>query len=341
MMDTERDYEVIIKRIREEANSVKNCFTKFSFHAIAFSGLMLSAIAAYQPKQPFVGLAGLFIIIVVLIVSRIGNYKYATANRHFGFELYQDSKQNSKQNKKNYQEIGWEEGLRAWRVVQATIFDEVYYTRINTKFWDFPNRLRYNRVKKKLKKKLKKPEKSKKSKNPQKIKRIKDYDYIAWFNPTSLLINSAEWYPGRYLHTMQSILHIFAFFSLFPLIIMCLQLQFGQNESIKELKNIIWLEINPIIMFCFIITIVTTIFVFIKIYHIHARRKILESGLLSIHSCAIVWHVVELAHFEALNKTNSLDQTDYLRYLSEEAREIKEYAHNIYEWVNMVQKDKK
>ena len=75
------------KWIRDEANEVKGCFTTFSFQAIALSGIVLGAMAAYQPNQPFVGLAGLLVIVVVLTVSEIGNYKYGTANRHFGYQL--------------------------------------------------------------------------------------------------------------------------------------------------------------------------------------------------------------------------------------------------------------
>jgi len=78
---SEIDYNILIERIRKEANDVKNCFTTFSFQAIAFSGIVLAGITAYQPNQPFVGLASIFIIVIVLMVSKIGNYKYATANR--------------------------------------------------------------------------------------------------------------------------------------------------------------------------------------------------------------------------------------------------------------------
>lgn len=144
--------QVLIERIRKEANDVKNCFTTFSFQAVAFSGLIFGAIANFQPREPFVGLAAIFIMVVALTVSIIGNYKYATANRHFGFELYLDNKNFVARHVAGQpiiqpQEIGWEQALRAWRVVQATVFDTIYYTQTNAGFWNFRDRWKFNQVK--------------------------------------------------------------------------------------------------------------------------------------------------------------------------------------------------
>ncbi|RMD99528.1 MAG: hypothetical protein D6814_05425 [Calditrichaeota bacterium] len=314
-MGRERDYQVIIDRIRKEANEVKSCFTTFSFQAIAFSGIILAAIAAYQPHQPFVGLAGIFIIFLVLTVSKIGNYKYATANRHFGFELYLDDQfsTNDKKSKKVSQ-LGWEQGLRAWRVVQATLFDKIYYTKLNTNFWNLADRLKYNQVKDELRKD---------------VQGTSQFEAL-WFEPPTLVGGDARWYPGRYLKTMQSTLHLFAYLSLIPLIMMTIQFQFGQKYA--GFNGFLFLHIKLLALCGGITSIITAFVVFLRVNEINARRKILENGLLSIHSCSIVWRVVELAHRKSFNKAQN-NPVLYMKYLAEEADQIRKHAANLPEWI--------
>lgn len=318
-MNEGRNYQIIIERIRKEANDVKSCFTTFSFQAIAFSGIILAAIVAYQPSQPLVGLAGIFIMVLVLTVSKIGNYKYATANRHFGFELYLDNQMSANtKSAKQPSQMGWEQGLRAWRVVQATLFDKIYYTKLNTKFWNLSDRLKFNQVREDLKADL----------------AALNNQNGWWFEPSTLVGEAAKWYPGRYLGTMQSALHLFAYLSLIPLIMMSLQFQFGQSYAQFAFNNVV--EIVGIKLLSLaggIITILTAIVLYVKINEIYARRKLLESGLLSIHSCAIVWHVVELAHRRALERAQN-HQVSYMKYLSEAADEIRKNAANIHKWIN-------
>ena len=79
---------VLIKRLREEANFVKDCFTKFSFWVLGFSCIILGLIARSQPYHEYVGLVSILITILVLSVARIGIYKYGTANRGYGYELF-------------------------------------------------------------------------------------------------------------------------------------------------------------------------------------------------------------------------------------------------------------
>ena len=65
---------------------------------------------------------------------------------------------------------------------------------------------------------------------------------------------------------------------------------------------------------------------------IRRRRRILEDELLSIHSCAIVWQAVVLAHYLALDKGGA----SYLHYterLAEQAVNIADNVFTIHDWL--------
>ena len=109
-----------IDQLRKEANEVKSCFTTFSFQGIAVSGLILAAITRYQVEDATVGLAGILVMLIVQTVSQIGNYKYGTANRHFGYQLYCEM---LKTRNEPVPAVGWEEAIQAWRVVQPKLFE--------------------------------------------------------------------------------------------------------------------------------------------------------------------------------------------------------------------------
>ena len=156
----EERLEELVKRLREEANSLKDCFTKFFFQGLAFSGVILGVIATCQQKNPYVALAGLLVTVVLLTVARIGTYKYGSANRHFGFELHlnrtRDLKSKSLRGwQPTYRYVDWEEAMRGWRIVQATIFKTVYHTEgckknkekdheIEYRWWCVSNNLKCN-----------------------------------------------------------------------------------------------------------------------------------------------------------------------------------------------------
>jgi len=305
--------------LRQEANNVKDCFTKFSFQAIAISGIVLGAMANLQPQQPFVGLAGILVMVIVLTVCKIGNYKYATANRHFGYELFISLMEKGKLLglPKNYQ-ISWEEALRAWRIIQATIFDELYHTKSNAKIYNLVNRWKYNQIKDNYKKKIKKD---------MHMKQL-------WFEPRTLVGGDAKWYPGRYLCTMQEVLNLIAFVSLFPVIIMSFQFQFVSMQSMQSLNFIAFGGMKLLTLVGFSISIFSFIVLLFRVKQTTSRRNLLECGILSIHSCAIMWHIVVLSHKHASEKTYT-DQCEYLKLLSDEADVLTNYILNIQDWFTM------
>jgi hypothetical protein len=180
-------------------------------------------------------------------------------------------------------QVGWEEAMRAWRVVQPTIFKYVYNT-----FRLLPNTLKRQHYNQK---------------------------YL-WFDPDKLSAPNASYYAGSYLSVINTILHSLALLSSIPLFFMIFQLD---AENILPWRTGI----------LFPITILVAIgYRFARDY---ARVKILESGLLSIHSCSIMWQAVIVAHYRALNNSNELRH--YTENLSEQAKDLRENIFNIHEWV--------
>lgn len=304
--DVQRE-EILInltKTLREEANFVKDCFTRFSFHSLAISAVVLGIIARCQADYPCVAFASILVIILLLSVARIGTYKYGTANRNFGYELHLSRTKNQMNKTKSpklnedagnifwddeMRYIAWEEAMRAWRVVQATIFDYVYETH-----WFKPNRLRsiHNNVEYK------------------------------WFIPSELIDKGASYHAGSYLRTMHSVLHLSAFLCVIPLCLMAYQ-YYSQNDSILFVIGL------SITVCCFVAIIW-------RVLKNGARRKILEGELLCIHSCSILWQAVVLAHYRAKRKAFSESRTyrNYTKYLSQEAKDLKNKFFEIHLWMS-------
>jgi hypothetical protein len=139
----------IIHRLRREANATIDTFTKYVFQTLSISGVALGAIIEFMffmplgnsgnvtsltqihSLQPLVGLAAFPILIFALAVCRIGTYYYTDSNRQFGFELFLSRvrltpEQPGSRWRDSYINIDWEEALRAWRVVQETLFHRIH-----------------------------------------------------------------------------------------------------------------------------------------------------------------------------------------------------------------------
>jgi hypothetical protein len=309
-----RDKENLIKSLRDEANSVKDCFTRFSFHCLALSGIVLGYIIKEQPnsKAPFIALTGLLISLVNLAVARIGTYKYGTANRHFGFELYLHrmmAHSSEFKNLNNCLNIGWEEAMRAWRIVQASIYNSIYKTDCilgigKDKPIDQNIEYKWYKVNDSL------------SKNK--------------FNESENK-NIVQYYSGSYLREMHKILHLVAYLGLLP--ILYASYQFADLND-----DLTWLIFWLISLFGFVI-------IKHKINHNNRRREILEDGLLSIHSCSIVWEAVVIAHLKAKEEVQNTGEcqnchplTNYSSVLGEWAGGICSNISNIHAWALNPQK---
>jgi len=208
------EYEMaLIKTLRQDAKDVKDCFTKYSFQAIAFSSSILGIIARYQSEYPQIALASIASIIILVVVARIGIYKYGSANRMYGYELHLFRTRKLPESKGNgwkheYRQIGWEEAMRAWRIVQVSVFGKLYVTK---KFFQ-------KRLKKEHQNKFEaeiKAEKEMEDKIEEKYK---------WFDIKELAEPEAEYHPGSYLSTINNILFGLAALSTVSLFIMAIQI---------------------------------------------------------------------------------------------------------------------
>jgi hypothetical protein len=299
MQDDPREVKLnqVITQLRAEAESVKDCFTRFSFQALALSALVLGVIAQFQSDNPHVAFASILVIILVLAVARIGNYKYATANRHFGYQLHLERTNTFIFHEKTAWQgwmryVGWEEAMRAWRVVQATVFEELYETG-----W-----LRANRLKNHVK-----------------------YQPYKWFMPSSLVEPATTYYSGSYLRAMHTLLNVVAVASLIPLVVMVAQYRF--YEEFREDARYFWLGV--------VVSIFAVAGVTFRIWKNNCRRLVLEDGLLCIHSCAIMWQAVIIAHYRALSSafvTNG-SLKGYTKHLSREAHSVATCVFDLHDWI--------
>lgn len=304
-MDQE-EYEVrLIRQLREEAGAVKDCFTRFSFQAIMASSVILGALVGYQGKNTHIGFASILVVILLLSVARIGTYKYATANRHYGYELHlarsADMDDEDTGWKSEMREIKWEVAMRAWRVVQATVFEEIYH---HGKL--IPNHLR--------------------SKHRKTKKR--------WFQIETLVVPGAGYHAGSYVQTMLTVLHTLIVISMIPFWMSAMG--FDAHETL-ELQDE---QLEKSIEYWIVgIAIITSGMVFHRILKDRSRLNLLERGLLSIHSCALMWQAVVVAHYRAREQIDAMSPSDgtgyqnYLNHLSREAEDLKRHLFNIHRWI--------
>ena len=258
----ERD---MISKLREEANLLKDCFTKFSFQAMGLSIVGLGAILQLQKTNDYIPLVSVLFVIFMLMVVRIGTHKYESANRILGFELYVwrrtrliDSEHGWR---KSMRSIGWEEALYAWRIIQPTVYRSLY----------------------------KKYPVVRPTKTTDKFKSAQN-----WIIPkTYHKFGSAKYEAGSYMRMMFIVLHFFALASCVPLFLKTIELYNREGDKSIPVNNIL-------LVIYAIISIICILYIAIRIVRIRRKRIILESELLSVNACAILWNAVVVAHFRAL-----------------------------------------
>jgi len=257
-----------LKISRAEADEVKKCFTQFSYQAIAFCLLLFGLIVNTIVGHPYSGMAGLLMTYLLLMAARIGNYKYATANRNFAYELHLSrsldyEKTGARQSTVQILELGWEEAMFAWRIVQATLFDAIY------------ERTRFSRAFR---------EKSV----------FTQLDYRWW--DTDSLKGEASHHPGSYLRYMQKFLHCLAILALAPALYSSMHYGLIADDANR------WLAGGMLAL-----TIVVFVDATLQIRRNNAHRRNLENGLLSIQASAVVWRCAALAHFRALDENGKYE----------------------------------
>src|SRR5882672_8474459 len=119
--DLESESEGMIKYLRNEAYSVRDCFTRYAIHTLAASGAISVAIAKFQADNYYFGFLAFFPVIMIFHILAMGTHKYATSNRLLGYELHiqRTARYISRDNcHEMMRKVGWEEAMRAWRVIQ-------------------------------------------------------------------------------------------------------------------------------------------------------------------------------------------------------------------------------
>lgn len=267
-----------IESIRNEAEEVKDCYTKFSYQSWLFTVASLGIIFRLQLDQPLVGSLAVLPIILLLSVGRIGIHKYTTANRLYGFELYMNRRkrieatENSKI--KDHKSVGWEEAYYAWRITQATIYKCVYVVgkQENSYLPAWGDKVNYR---------------------------------SGAFNNAALLrrrwSTRVTMYPGSYLKLNFFVMYVFCAMCLGPIFFMAFQfLAIGNSKTNGGEFFTGFDTFFGIISLVLAMTSLTI--VLFRQRKLDARRKVLETGLLSINSCAFLWNIVIHAHFRALNQ---------------------------------------
>ena len=321
----------LIKSLRSEAFDVKDCFTRYSIQSIGFVVVGLAFIVRFQLDSFYMTLALLPVIVLLSAVGRMGTHKYAAACRLAGYELHLQrtsrlSKDAHYEWKQDWADLGWEEAMRAWRVVQATVYQHVYIGPRDYKGLKAKLQPKYR-----LEKLLPSPLYGRWKQDelrPEFLAKRKDQKAL-WFEPKSLFGARAAYYPGGYLGTMLNVIHAATG--------LCIAFLFLTPFLALEQKSSFVLP-GDVAIATFVLFSVTFVVILIHSKQLYERLQVIENGMLSIHSCAILWHATVIAHFraaEALERTTDGIQfyEGYTKALSEHAADLAENVLEIHEWM--------
>lgn len=373
---SEDEKVTLIGYLRNEAYAVRDCFTRYSIQALAVSGGLVVAIAKFQTENPYTGLISIFPIILIILVLQMGVHKFATSNRLLGYELHLQrtahyiSRDNCQEIIEN---VGWEEAMRAWRIVQPTLWHNIYEPQVpkatGSSSLTGLERI-YRRFDSLIAKSIRKSlslfvegknfnlwyytiatrnEIDRSIESGTKIDGYVGY----WFDQSKAFDRLREepdkfevaYNPGGYLGTM-TLLFVLS-------IAICVSLQYLAlaqiwlgylSKTIYELGLGSRLAIVVLNLAITIFVIATSFAVCAALRNINSRIQTLESGLLSIHSCAILWEAVVLAHLRALEELHFFDEGypvktmhGYTKAIARQANDIAaNYVTRIHAWIDKV-----
>lgn len=325
-----REYETnLIGQLRKEAYDVKDCFTKYTFQGLALVTGFQGAVFSLAEHDPYVGLLGIPLAIFLLTIASIGTHKYATANRLTGYQLHLERVRRFSVSgvpgwNNRMRDIGWEEALRAWRIVQTTAFEYLFvygdisatpgtWVEIKRKWRRVLEPLLFWRVDK-LRKNL---IDSSNTKVPTPTER--------WFETRSHLEVGMAYYHGGYLKTMLSVLKASTYLSLLFIVSTPVRLHLADRTSESCVTAIL--------------AFLVTYYAFGRLYRIASRRYLIEDSFLSINACAVLWQVTICAHFATIAKLRRqsehekfLNYYNYSRTLGQEAIVFANHIFDIYKW---------
>lgn len=361
----------LIRQLRDEAEEMKQCFTRFSFQSMAVSATVLAASIGVMGEYEAARYIPLPMIILLFTVCRIGIYKYASANRNYGYELHLsrtrhqtalgvDTPTGVSWDPK-FRAITWEEACRAWRIVQPTIFRRLYRVpqdyrgriwgiRTLRSFYNEYLAKRYYQYRNETARLIESYIES----SSMHSERSDEYP---WFSPVSLVQrierledrtragtgaepSRVSYVAGSYLRVMMGLLSAMQGLMLVPL---CLSITkrvvlpvlnpnaamsvHGIGSRLATVVSQHWTSVIDIV-----IVIAVSFVVWRRYVRITNRRQILEDGLLSIHSCAITWQAVVVAHFRAVRKTGNT-YWHYTEALARQAVSAADHVYSIHAWI--------
>jgi hypothetical protein len=294
----------LIRQLREEVLSLKAHIAHYTLQAIAFATVVLVAIMGAQlvvPGAQRIGWLSLPLLLLMRAVSRTVVHKLGTINRNLGYELHLQRSRRLREEPfgwhHRYRLIGWEEAMRAWRIIQATIFarlcrETTWLRGLGT----YRPRYRPETVHKNGKycwyhvptlvdeaaavyEGTPTAETSYAEGPVRGVSRL----FAWWTSPTNAPI--ARYHPGNYVAKMLSLVHW--------MMLVCLAPQawaliaFARQPALELYATIALLAVSGAAIALWWARDVV-------------RLDQLERGVLSIHSCAVVWQAVVTAHYRAL-----------------------------------------
>ncbi len=319
-----------IKDRRDEAATVKQCFTDFAFKGLLLTTAFFGFVSSFYPaglsddatssekesvcmRYFLVWLLCGVVILFLMRVLRIGFHKYSTANRNYGYVLHIDRTFDYEKGvtDKAYEEqvrsVGWEEGMCAWRIIQPIIFEEVYRLRTATERWVFP----FYRCERKA-------SESYQWWNTMHLMNTRRHD------SNYIIQDSLPYRPGSYLEKTERLVH-------FLCIVIYTLYSFSYFFAMDCIHSGMLPRMNGL-LFGVIYTTAWLCITCCFIVHIVKQRKfrhILESGLLSIQSCAVVWRLVIISHLAVVHPFDGY--RGYTRRLAERAVVIRKHLMQIHE----------
>lgn len=257
-------------------------------------------------------------------------------------------------------EISWEEALKAWRVVQATCFERLYEppNRTKSRYWNhinfrdhpgykmrneykaFVNNWVGKNVPERASNALAQPEFSSLPTDPEHLQPLFKEGYPWWDTRSLATVGGGVYHSGGYLENVYTFLNRMQMASLVLIAFGALQYARKANErgwrfpgTIRELfaLPISW-ELVFAGMFLFILYW-RCCRVLRLAREVNRRREILENGLLSIESCAIMWQAVILAHHRAMRVGGRIELRGYTTRLANQAQELAADITSIHRWV--------
>lgn len=290
----------LVDQLRKEAVYTTDEFTKYALRALGVASVAFAAVVEFMFSapfsipphgEPFLGFAAVPVLIFILLTMRLGTYSFTTSNRLFGYQLYLARVCNVPEGfrgrwRDEYRDIGWEEAIRAWRIAQHTLFRRVFRR---------PSAFLPHRYAKGFK-----PSRA----NPK------------WFKQESLFgpKGVAGWYGDSQLRTMQWLLLLAAAIAA---IIMCITPFALDTEVPSGLSPLTERILKDPISRHYAISLAAAFAGFsiaavvVSYINERSRRILLRDELLSIHSCAIVWQAVVLAHWNAVHRSRACGRTSW------------------------------